>query len=70
MDIFLAWSLVGQAVDKPWVGMKVEDNGRVIREEASVFFVCHAVGMFAVRDKFEQIDDIHESDFELGKDFA
>jgi len=33
VEVELAGSLVGQSVDEPWVGVEVEDDGAVLRED-------------------------------------
>jgi hypothetical protein len=47
----LAWAAVGEAVDEPGVGVEVEDNGFIVREDSSIFSISQAVGMVAVRDE-------------------
>lgn len=64
VDVELAGTLVGESVDEPWVGVEVEDDGSVVREDGLPFDVGHAVGMVNLRDELEEIDDVDETDLE------
>lgn len=50
--------------------MEVEDDGFVGGEDGAVFGVCEAVGVVAVLDEFEEVDDVDEADFQLGEVLA
>jgi len=50
--------------------VETEDARTVVREDGSVFFVCEAVRVVAVGLELEQVDYIHESDFQEGQVLA
>ena len=66
----LALTLVCQTVDQPGIGVEIEDNGLVIREEGRPLADCQTVGMLAMGNQLKEIDHVDESDLELGEVFA
>nr|POF17461.1 hypothetical protein CFP56_12875 [Quercus suber] len=63
----LALAVVRQAMHKPWVRVEVEHDGLVVGEDGGVLLARETVWMVAVGDELEEIDDIDESNFELGE---
>src|SRR6266403_4839650 len=49
VDVVLTGAAVGQAVDQPRVGVKVEDHRLVPSKQSFEFTIGHAVWMFGVR---------------------
>lgn len=70
VDIELAWALIGEPVDEPWVGVEVEYDGFVVCEDGGPLSVAESVGMVDFRDEFEEIDYVDESDLEVWKELA
>lgn len=70
MQVGLAGTLVREAVDQPWVGVEVEDDGLVVCEGRDPLAVCQAVGVVGVVDELEEVDDVDEADLEVGEEFA
>jgi len=70
VNVVLTFALVCQAMDEPWVGVEVEDARFVVCEEGFEFDVAEAVGVVGLWDQLEQVDNVDESDFEVGQCFA
>lgn len=47
--------------------MEVEDARDIVCEDGLVLVSFEAVGMLRVVDEFEEVDDVDEADFEVGK---
>lgn len=70
VEVELTWTLVGESVDEPWVGVEVEHDWPVVGEDVCPLLVRHSVGMVGVGDKLEEIDDVNKSDLEFGKELS
>lgn len=67
VDVGAAGALVGEAVHHPRVAVEVEDDGRVLGEEADPLAVRHAVGVLRGVDEHEEVDDVDVADLEVGE---
>ena len=63
----LTRAVVGQTVHQPRVGVERKHNRLVVGEESAVFSVCQTMGVVAVGDELEQIDQVDEADIEIGE---
>jgi len=70
VDVELTRALVGESVDEPWVGMEIEDDGLVVGEDVGPLLIGHSMGMVSLVDELEEIDNVDESDLELGEELA
>ena len=61
---------MGQPMDQPGIGMKVEDNWLICGEERLELSIGQAMRVLRMRHQLEQIDDIDEPDFHVGKVLA
>lgn len=50
--------------------MEIEDNRLVVCEKSFELFVAEAVGVIFLLDELEEIDHVHETDFDLGEMLA
>src|SRR5436190_539816 len=64
MQIMVIGPPIGQTMDEPWVGMKVEDDRLIRREQRVELPVGEAVRMFGARQQPEEIDDVDKTHFQ------
>lgn len=62
VKVVLARSTVDEAMDEPWVGMKVENHWFVRRENGLELTIRQPVRVLGAGNQFEQIHDIDEAD--------
>jgi hypothetical protein len=67
VDVGGSLSLVNQAVNEEGVRVEVEDDGLVVGEDRVELVIGQSVGMVLVAGQLEQVDNIDESDLEIGK---
>jgi len=70
VDVQLSGTLVGQTMDEPWVGVEVEDDGFVICEDGFPFAIRQAVRVVDFGNQLEEVDDVDETDLEVGEEVA
>ena len=58
---------VGKFMNEGRIAVEVEDDGLVLGEDRVVVGVGKTVGVYAVRLKFHQVDDVDETDLEPGQ---
>jgi len=66
MEIVLALAAVSETVNEPWVRVEVEDDWLVVREDGTELFVGQAMRMLMLWNELEEIDNVDETDLELG----
>jgi hypothetical protein len=65
VDVMLSLTSVSQAMDRPRVRVKVEDDRYVVCKECTEFIITKAMRMLVFGDQLEQIDDVNKPDFDL-----
>lgn len=66
MQIFIVAGIC-QLMNESGIAVEVENNGFIFREDCIVIRIGKAVRMYAVRLQFHEVDDIHETDFQIGE---
>ena len=65
VDMALMRAVIGQPVDQPRIGMKVENDRPIRSKERLELAVCQTVRVLCIRDQLEQIYYVHEPDFDV-----
>src|SRR5690242_13208903 len=67
MNIFMVPAAIGEFMDQCCVGVEVENDGFVCREQRVEVAVREPVRMFRLRHEPEEVHDIDEPDFQIGE---
>lgn len=70
VNVVMIRAPVGEAMDELWIAMEVEHHGLVDSEQRIKVAIRQAMRMFAGRLQFEKIDNVDETDFEIGELFS
>lgn len=68
--VLLPLATIRQAVNQPRVRVEVENARLVVGEDGFPLVCFEAVGMFARVDELEEVDDVDETDLQVGKVLA
>src|SRR6202041_2691366 len=66
VNVVLAGSAIGEAVNQPWIGMEVEDDWLVRCEDRLELPISQTMRMLGAGNQPEEIDHIYESHFDVG----